>query len=199
METRTLVIADELFGPRGEAAEIFSQLVLCLEPETPRQFLFHTPFHGSIKSLCSKVDIDIAGKKPWRIILGLGLRELRLGVEVQTLFNTFKDLLQEISKRISSEIYVVTIPEAALPDAPSVLLHWNALLNTLDLPHVTVLDFAKAEAEFQKRQSARGKYSRNLWEESGAPAPICLMLLALFLQRKFKTQSATIAQNSKEA
>ena len=54
MENRTLVIADEMFGPHGEAAELFSQLLLCLEPERPRQFVFNTPLYGSIESLYAK-------------------------------------------------------------------------------------------------------------------------------------------------
>lgn len=185
MENRTLVIADEMFGPRGEAAELFSQLLLCLEPERPRQFVFNTPLYGSIESLYAKQELDIIGKQAGRIIFGVGLRELRRGVPPEELFNLFRKLILDVSVRITAEIYLVTIPEAASPNTPFSINHWNDLIGTLQSSNIILLDFAKEETLFQQRQLARGKFVRNLWNEEGEPTPMCLTLLALFLQKSF--------------
>lgn len=199
MENRTLIVADEFFGARGEAAELFSQLLLCLEPERPRQFIINAPFYGSLASLQSKIDIDIVGKQAWRLIFGVGLRELRQGVKVQSLFARFREILLEVTQKMRCEIYVVTLPESAFPEEPSVVNHWNSLLKTLENSNIFLLDFANAESEFQRKQAARGKFSRTLWEDSGNLTSIGLMFLALFLQKNFINIGTPKACIQKEA
>lgn len=185
MENRILIIADELFGENGEAAERFSELLLCSEPERPLQFVLNAPLPYSVRELLSKVSPDVIGKQAGRIFLGLGLRELRHGARPEALAATFSELLHDVLLKTDSRLFLVTIPDGALAEQPSVLEKWNAVLKGFAGERVMVLDFAAHVAEFRERQLARGKFARSLFGGSGVPTPICCMLLSLYLQKMF--------------
>lgn len=185
MENRVLIIADELFGEHGEAGERFSELLLCSEPERPLQFVLNAPLPYSLRELLLKVAPDVIGKQADRIFLGLGLRELRRGASPEELATTFSELLKDVLLKTNSRIFLVTVPDGAFAESPSVVEKWNSFLKSFEGERVCVLDFAAHVAEFRERQLSRGKFARSLFDGSGAPTPICCMLLSLYLQKMF--------------
>lgn len=185
MENRILIIADELFGENGEAAERFSELLLCSEPERPLQFVLNAPLPYSLRELLQKVAPDVIGKQADRIFLGLGLRELRRGADVEELAATLAELLKDVLLKTNSRIFLVTVPGAAFAEVPSAVERWNEVLRNAAGERVCVLDFAAHVAEFRERQLSRGKFARSLFDGSGVPTPICCMLLSLYLQKMF--------------
>ena len=79
MENRILIIGDELFGEQGESANRFAEILLCREANRPVQFSINAPAPQTLQQLYDRASADIIGKKAGRIIVGLGLKELKRG------------------------------------------------------------------------------------------------------------------------
>ncbi len=190
MENRILLIADEMFGEHGEAAVRFSEILLCAEPTRSLQFILNAPLSYSIEQLCAKASLDIMGKQAGHIILGLGFRDLGHGKNPEHLIQIFRDLVSEIKQKTKASIYIVNIPPALFPEIPSALNTWNtALAHITSELNVELFDFASAVDDFLQKQQLRGKFARNLFDETGnfyRPTSFCLTFLALFLKEKFK-------------
>ena len=121
MENRILIIGDELFGEQGEVASRCAEMLLCRAPSRPMQFSINAPTPLSIPQLIQRAASDIIGKKAGRIVLGLGLRDLRKETcDGAKTAENYGDLLRELVNKTQSGIMVVTIPPDYLPDPPPV-------------------------------------------------------------------------------
>ena len=89
MTHRIQVIGDELMGADGEAATLFSEMVLCEYPTRPVQFAISPLVRYPLASVLSRAPCDIFGKLAERIVLGLGLHELRLGADAEKVFAAY--------------------------------------------------------------------------------------------------------------
>ncbi len=185
MENRILVVADDLLGKEGEAAVKFSELLLCEYPARPIQFTLLPPVSCSLEVLLSRVSQDIIGKQAGRIILGLGLWELRRLGEAAAVFALYHALVRELISKTLAVIYLVTIPPAAFSGEAAVVNELNRRIAFLaDGDRIHVLDFASHLEDFSRLQSARGKFARNLYNEKHEATSIGQMLLGLFLQKR---------------
>ena len=111
MENRVLVIGDELFGPKGEAANRFVEAVLCREPSRPIQFSLNVPIAVSLSQLKARLSSDVIGKNAGRIIVGLGLRELNQGgADGASVANLLLLLVNELVNKTQSRLFLLTIP-----------------------------------------------------------------------------------------
>lgn len=184
MENRILVVADDLLGKEGEAAVKFSELLLCEYPARPIQFTLLPPVACPLDTLLSRVSQDIIGKQAGRIVLGLGLWDLRRRGDAPAVFASYQALVRELISKTLAVVYLVTIPPAAFPGDVAVVNDLNRRIATLaDGDRVHVLDFASHLDEFSRLQSARGKFARNLYNEKHEATSIGQMLLGLFLQK----------------
>lgn len=185
MENRILIIGDELFGEQGEAANRFAEILLCREANRPIQFSINAPAPQSLRQLFDRASADIIGKKAGRMIVGLGLKELkRGGNDYKAVFSLYQTLVDEILSKTLAPIHFLTIPEDMFPAAPSQLTALNECIRTFaakDERRVRILDFAAYVAEFKEKQLERGKFGRSLYTEEGLPTSICNTFLALFL------------------
>ena len=185
MENRILIIGDELLGEQGEAANRFAEILLCRDANRPVQFSINAPAPQSLRQLFDRASADIIGKKAGRIIVGLGLKELkRGGNDYKGVFSLYQTLVDEILSKTLAPIYFLTIPEDMFPAAPSQLTALNECIRTFaakDNKRVRILDFAAYVAEFKEKQLERGKFGRSLYTEEGLPTSICNTFLALFL------------------
>lgn len=185
MENRILIIGDELLGEQGEAANRFAEILLCREANRPIQFSINAPAPQSLRQLFDRASADIIGKKAGRMIVGLGLKELkRGGNDYKAVFSLYQTLVDEILSKTLAPIYFLTIPEDMFPAAPSQLTALNECIRTFaakDNKRVRILDFAAYVAEFKEKQLERGKFGRSLYTEEGLPTSICNTFLALFL------------------
>lgn len=185
MENRILIIGDELFGEQGEAANRFAEILLCREANRPVQFSINAPAPQSLQQLYDRASADIIGKKAGRIIVGLGLKELkRGGKDYNGVFASYEKLADEILSKTLAPIHFLTIPEDMFPAAPSQLTALNERIRALqekDEKRVKILDFAAYVANFKEKQLERGKFGRSLYTEEGAPTSICNTFMALFL------------------
>lgn len=185
MENRILIIGDELFGEQGEAANRFAEILLCREANRPIQFSINAPAPQSLRQLFDRASADIIGKKAGRMIVGLGLKELkRGGNDYKAVFSLYQTLVDEILSKTLAPIHFLTIPEDMFPAAPSQLTALNECIRTFaakDNKRVRILDFAAYVAEFKEKQLERGKFGRSLYTEEGLPTSICNTFLALFL------------------
>ena len=185
MEKRILIIGDELLGEQGEAANRFAEILLCRDANRPVQFSINAPAPQSLRQLFDRASADIIGKKAGRMIVGLGLKELkRGGNDYKAVFSLYQTLVDEILSKTLAPIYFLTIPEDMFPAAPSQLTALNECIRTFaakDNKRVRILDFAAYVAEFKEKQLERGKFGRSLYTEEGLPTSICNTFLALFL------------------
>jgi hypothetical protein len=185
MENRILIIGDELFGEQGEAANRFAEILLCREANRPVQFSINAPAPQSLQQLYDRASADIIGKKAGRIIVGLGLKELkRGGKDYMGVFTAYETLANEILSKTLAPVHFLTIPEDMFPVAPSQLTALNDCIRGLqqkDEKRVRILDFAAYVADFKEKQLERGKFGRSLYTEEGNPTSICNTFMALFL------------------
>ncbi|WP_405342691.1 hypothetical protein [Fibrobacter sp.] len=185
MENRILIIGDELLGEQGEAANRFAEILLCRDANRPVQFSINAPAPQSLQQLYDRASADIIGKKAGRIIVGLGLKELkRGGKDYNGVFGTYEKLANEVLNKTLAPIHFLTIPEDMFPVAPSQLTALNDLIRGLqqkDEKRVKILDFAAYVADFKEKQLERGKFGRSLYTEEGNPTSICNTFMALFL------------------
>ena len=185
MENRILIIGDELLGEQGEAANRFAEILLCREANRPVQFSINAPAPQSLRQLFDRASADIIGKKAGRMIVGLGLKELkRGGNDYNGVFSLYQSLVDEVLNKTLAPIHFLTIPEDMFPAAPSQLTALNECIRTFaakDPKRVKILDFAAYVAEFKEKQLERGKFGRSLYTEDGRPTSICNTFLALFL------------------
>ena len=185
MENRILIIGDELLGEQGEAANRFAEILLCREANRPVQFSINAPAPQSLQQLYDRASADIIGKKAGRIIVGLGLKELkRGGKDYNGVFGAYEKLADEVLSKTMAPVHFLTIPEDMFPVAPSQLTALNDCIRGLqqkDEKRVKILDFAAYVADFKEKQLERGKFGRSLYTEEGLPTSICNTFLALFL------------------
>jgi len=185
MENRILIIGDELLGEQGEAANRFAEILLCREANRPVQFSINAPAPQSLQQLYDRASADIIGKKAGRIIVGLGLKELkRGGRDYNGVFGAYEKLADEVLSKTMAPVHFLTIPEDMFPVAPSQLTALNDCIRGLqqkDEKRVKILDFAAYVADFKEKQLERGKFGRSLYTEEGNPTSICNTFMALFL------------------
>ena len=185
MENRILIIGDELLGEQGEAANRFAEILLCREANRPVQFSINAPAPQSLLQLYDRASADIIGKKAGRIIVGLGLKELkRGGKDYNGVFGAYEKLADEVLSKTMAPVHFLTIPEDMFPVAPSQLTALNDCIRGLqqkDEKRVKILDFAAYVADFKEKQLERGKFGRSLYTEEGNPTSICNTFMALFL------------------
>ncbi len=185
MTHRIQVIGDELMGADGEAATLFSEMVLCEYPTRPVQFAISPLVRYPLASVLSRAPCDIFGKLAERIVLGLGLHELRLGADAEKVFAVYKRLCEEILSKTSSVLYLLTIPQEAFPEAATEVEKLNGKMRTLENgDRVHVLDFAAHVENFEKEQLLRGKFARSLYDSNHASTSLGRTLLGLFLSRR---------------
>ena len=188
MENRILVIGDELFGPKGEAANRFVEAVLCREPSRPIQFSLNVPVAVSLSQLKARLSSDVIGKNAGRIIVGLGLRELNQGgADGASVANLLLLLVNELVNKTQSRLFLLTIPSEMFPIAVNEVEFLNTSIREIvkmNENRIVLLDFAKESEDFKEKQMERGKFGRSLFMENGEPTSLCCMLLALYLQDK---------------
>ena len=132
MENRILIIGDELFGEQGESANRFAEILLCREANRPVQFSINAPAPQTLQQLYDRASADIIGKKAGRIIVGLGLKELkRGGKDYMGVFTAYETLANEILSKTLAPVHFLTIPEDMFPAAPSQLTALNELIRGL--------------------------------------------------------------------
>lgn len=184
MENRTLIIGDELLGDQGEAAHRCAELILCREANRPIQFSINVPVPQSIALLRARVSTDVIGKKPGRIVLGLGLKDLkRGGMDYRQVFEQYSLFLDDVLNKTVSPVHLLTIPEDMLPSARVQVAGLNDLILGLqEKARVSVFDFAAYAEIFKEKQVERGKFGRSIYTEDGKPTSLCNTLLALYLQ-----------------
>jgi hypothetical protein len=192
MENRILIIGDELLGEQGEAANRFAEILLCREANRPVQFSINAPAPQSLRQLFDRASADIIGKKAGRIVIGLGLKELkRGGNDYNGVFSVYESLVDEILNKTLAPVYFLTVPEDMFPMAPSQLTALNELIRSLakkDERRVKILDYAAYVADFKEKQLERGKFGRSLYTDEGIPTSICNTFLALFLYDSIKKE-----------
>ena len=192
MENRILIIGDELLGEQGEAANRFAEILLCREANRPVQFSINAPAPQSLQQLYDRASADIIGKKAGRIIVGLGLKELkRGGKDYNGVFGAYEKLADEVLSKTMAPVHFLTIPEDMFPVAPSQLTALNDCIRGLqqkDEKRVKILDFAAYVADFKEKQLERGKFGRSLYTEEGNPTSICNTFMALFLYDVIKRE-----------
>ena len=185
MENRILIIGDELLGEQGEAANRFAEILLCREANRPVQFSINAPAPQSLKQLFDRASADIIGKKAGRIIVGLGLKELkRGGTDYNGVFALYETLANEILSKTLAPLHFLTIPEDMFPEAPSQVTALNECIRGIaekDEKRVRIMDFAAYVADFKEKQLERGKFGRSLYTDDGRATSICNTFLALFL------------------
>ena len=188
MENRVLVIGDELFGPKGEAANRFVEAVLCREPSRPIQFSVNVPIAVSLSQIKARLSSDVIGKNAGRIIMGLGLRELNHGgTDGASIASLYETLVNELMNKTQSRLFLLTIPPEMFPIAVSEVEYLNTMIREVcdtNAPRVVLLDFARFAETFKEKQMERGKFGRSLFMEDGEATSLCCMLLALYLQDK---------------
>ena len=192
MENRILIIGDELLGEQGEAANRFAEILLCRDANRPVQFSINAPAPQSLRQLFDRASADIIGKKAGRIVIGLGLKELkRGGNDYNGVFSVYESLVDEILNKTLAPVYFLTVPEDMFPMAPSQLTALNELIRSLakkDERRVKSLDYAAYAADFKEKQLERGKFGRSLYTDEGIPTSICNTFLALFLYDSIKKE-----------
>ncbi|MCF0216666.1 MAG: hypothetical protein HUK21_09360 [Fibrobacteraceae bacterium] len=186
MENRILIIGDEFFGDMGEAANHAAEILLCREANRPMQFSINAPAVQSIDQLITRASADIIGKKAGRIVVGLGLRELKhVKGDGQKVALSYQTLAEELVLKTQSKLNFITLPVDLFPESVSQLNFINETIRGLEQKYpdrVKVFDFAVHSDKFKEKQAERGKFARSIYTEEGKPTAICTMLLALFLQ-----------------
>jgi hypothetical protein len=185
VENRILIIGDEIFGEQGEAANRFAEILLCREANRPVQFSINAPAPQTLQQLFDRVSADVIGKKAGRIVVGLGLKELkRGGFDYSKVFEIYSAFVNEVLNKTLAPIHLLTIPEDMFPTAPSQITALNDLIRGLsekDEKRVRIMDFAAYVAAFKEKQLERGKFGRSLYTDDGMPTSICNTFMSLFL------------------
>lgn len=185
MENRILILGDEFLGEQGEAANRCAEILLCREANRPIQFSINAPAPQSMAQLLARASSDIIGKKAGRMIIGLGLRELkRGGVDYNGVFERYGALVDELLSKTLAPLHFLTIPEDMFPQEPAQLNALNERIYEFarkNEKRVFIEDFAAHVAVFKEKQLERGKFGRSLYTEEGKPTSLCNMLLGLFL------------------
>ena len=186
MENRILIIGDELFGESGEVATRCAEMLLCRAPSRPMQFSINAPLPLSIPQLISRAASDIIGKKAGRIVLGLGLHDLKKDpLQGARIAETYANLVEELVNKTPSGIFVVTIPVDFLPAASDQIAVINGMILSFEarfLKRVKVLDLAAQTESFKEKQLERGKFARSLYSDEAKPTSLCITLHSLFLK-----------------
>jgi hypothetical protein len=186
VENRVLVIGDEMFGSKGEAANRFVEAVLCREPSRPIQFSVNVPVAVSLSQIRARLSSDIIGKNAGRIIMGFGLRELNHGgADGASVAAIYEIIVNELVNKTQARLFLLTIPSDMFPIAVAEVEYLNSVIRDVcaaNAPRAKLLDFAKFAETFKEKQMERGKFGRSLFMEDGAPTSLCCMLLALYLQ-----------------
>ena len=174
-----------MLGEQGEAANRFAEILLCREANRPVQFSINAPAPLTLQQLYDRASADIIGKKAGRIIVGLGLKELkRGGKDYAGVFAAYQKVADEILNKTLVPVHFLTIPEDMFPVAPSQLTALNDCIRGLsqkDEKRVKIFDFAAYVADFKEKQLERGKFGRSLYNDDGGPTSICNTFLALYL------------------
>ncbi|MEE3340899.1 MAG: hypothetical protein VZR14_09250 [Hallerella sp.] len=185
MTHRIQIIGDELMGVSGEAATLFSELLLCEYPARPIQFAISTSVRYPLATVISRAPGDIFGKLAERIVLGLGLHEFRQVADAEKVFSTYKILVDEILSKTTSVLYLLTIPAQALPECGTQVQLFNEKVRGLDDGNrVHILDFALHVDRFEQDQLQRGKFARSLFDSNHIPTSLCNTLLGLFIEKR---------------
>lgn len=184
MTHRIQVIGDELMGVGGEAAALFSELVLCENPSRPVQFAISASVRYPISTVLSRAPSDIFGKLAERIVIGLGLHELKAHPYPEDVFRSYRTLVEEILSKTSSILYLLTVPCEAFKECAAEVEAFNERLRTLENSRVRILDFARHVESFERDQVLRGKFARSLYDSNGMPTSLCHTLLGLFIERR---------------
>ncbi len=186
MENRILIIGDELLGSEGEAAFRCSEMLLCAEPNRPMQFSINAPMLLSIPQLFARASSDIIGKKAGRIVLALGVGDLkRERVQGAVVADHYRTLLDELLKKTQSDLDLLTIPTEMLPEGCDQVDVLNqAIRGFVDMApdRVGVFDWEAHVRKFQAKQEERGKFGRSLFSEASKPTSLCITLLSMFLE-----------------
>ncbi len=186
MENRILIIGDEMLGSEGEAAFRCSEMLLCAEPNRPMQFSINAPLPLSIPQLFARASSDVIGKKAGRIVLALGLSDLkRERGSAEAVAENYRTLLDELLKKTQSELDLLTIPTEMLPEgADQVELLNQSIRGFVDLApeRIGVFDWESHVRKFLEKQEERGKFGRSLFSEAPKPTSLCITLLSMFLE-----------------
>lgn len=186
MENRILIIGDELLGEQGEAANHAAEIILCREANRAIQFSINAPAPQTFSQFMARAASDIIGKKAGRLVMGLGLRELkRDGGNGELVGQAYKELASLLVNKVQGGIYFLTIPEDMFPEAKFEMAYLNGVIrefSTLAPQRVSVWDFARHAEEYKEKQAERGKFARSIYNEDGKPTSLGNMLMALFLQ-----------------
>lgn len=186
MENRILIIGDELFGDSGEVATRCAEMLLCREASRPMQFSINSPVPLSISQLISRAASDIIGKKAGRIVLGLGLHDLKKEpLQGAKIAESYANLVEELVNKTLSGIFVATIPSELLPAASAQVAIINETVRSFvnRFPNrVKVFDLAANAESFKQKQLERGKFARSLYSEDAKPTSLCITLHSMFLQ-----------------
>lgn len=186
MENRILIIGDDLLGSEGEAAFRCSEMLLCAEPNRPMQFSINAPLPLSIPQLFARASSDVIGKKAGRIVLALGLSDLkRERGSAEAVAENYRTLLDELLKKTQSEMDLLTIPTEMLPEGADQVEQLNqAIRGFVDLApeRIGVFDWESHVRKFQEKQEERGKFGRSLFSDASKPTSLCITLLSMFLE-----------------
>lgn len=186
MENRILIIGDELFGPQGEVAARCVEMLLCRKPNRPMQFSVNAPLLPSISQLLARASSDIIGKQAGRIVLGLGLTEMkREGGDASKVTESYGALVDEVLKKTQSFVDLLTVPKDLLPEIDGQVQALNDAVCGFAAKapeRIRILDFAAHAEKFKELQAERGKFARSLYSDDAKPTSLCLTLLSLFLQ-----------------
>lgn len=170
-------------GIDGEAAVLFSELLLCKHPQLPVQFALSASVRHPLSTVLQRAPGEIFGKHAERIVLGLGLHELKMGAELGEALKAYRVLVEEILSKTSSVLYLLTVPVEMLPERTSEVERLNAEMFSLeDRIRVHVLDFAKQVKNFEEDQVKKGKFARSLYDSNALPTSLCHALLGLFIE-----------------
>lgn len=186
MENRILIIGDELLGEQGEAANHAAEIILCREANRPIQFSINAPAPQTFSQLVNRAASDIIGKKAGRLVMGLGLRELkREGGNGEVVGRAYRELAELLVKKVQGGIHFLTIPVDMFPEAKFEVDYLNNVIrgfSDLAPQRVSVWDFALYAEDYKEKQAERGKFARSIYNENGKSTSLGNMLMAIFLQ-----------------
>ena len=186
MENRILIIGDGLLGEAGDAAFRCSEMLLCAEPNRPMQFSINAPVLLSIPQLLARASSDIIGKKAGRIVLALGVDEMKRERGNGSLVAAhYRELVDELLKKTQSRLFLVTVPRDMLPESDGQVDVLNAAVRefvNMDPERIVIFDWEKHVEDFKEKQEERGKFGRSLFSEAAKPTSLCITLLSMFLE-----------------
>lgn len=160
-------------------------MILCREANRPIQFSINAPAPQSLAQLVARASSDIIGKRAGRLVIGLGLRELRRGgQDYNGVFERYAALIDELISKTLSVLHILTIPVDMFPQENAQLAFFNEKIfefSARNEKRVLVEDFAAHVVQYKEKQLERGKFGRSLYTEEGKPTALCNMLLGLFM------------------